>query len=149
MEDIQKIWDDFIETFPFTDSVLLTVVTCCKRANIDPNLFANNLFFLTGKRLSDKQEIGEPSNSLVPILKYVPPGYSPFFIAAFPDVVWWFMNNFDTDNYRNYIHFKELEEHEEKYFDKDGKANSRFILLTFVAYFKSPDFLRFETAFGA
>jgi hypothetical protein len=149
MHDIKKIWDDFIEKFPFTDDTLHTVVTCCKSANIDPNLFANNLFLLTGKRLSDKQQITEPTNSLVPILNYVPPGYSPFFIAAFPDAVWWFMNNFDTEKYRDYIHFKDLEEHQEKYFDENGKANSSFILLTFVAYFKSPDFLKFEASYNS
>jgi len=145
--NIEKIWNTFMTSFPYTEIELDTVVGCCKRNNINPLLFATNLFFLTGQRVNSSQEILQPTESIRTLLNNIPPAYTMSFIAAFPDVVNWFIGNYNTDEYQDNPYFLEIKNNPKKYFDENMKIKYNFILITVVAFIKSPNFSKFECSF--
>lgn len=105
------------------------------------------MFFITGKKVSETQNIDDATESISTILKeYIPPAYSPFFVAGYPDVVSWFMDNYDDGDTDN-IYFKEFNENIEKYMDKENKMNFSCICLLRSAYKKSLNFKKYECSF--
>ena len=138
MEDdlINKLWDDFAENFPFTDKQLPYVYFYCKKFKIDPLLFQKNLFGLTANtNIPDINEDLKPSKSIIKLKVLLPAAFPITYAAAFPDVVVWFMESYETEAYSTNPYFVELKTNPDNYFDKEtGTAKWSFLGLITLAY---------------
>lgn len=137
-QDINKMWDDFIEKLQYSEPALLNVIYECKRCFIDPKIFHNNIYFLSGHpNFYPETGLLEPTESLQELIRFTPPAYPLPFAAAFPDVIIWYQNIYHDEAYDTNPYINELRSNPSRYFDEEtGKPTNRFLQIIVWAYGK-------------